>query len=216
MMVRKYKTEAESEFEPRHRILGAIILVTLGFIVFSVVLNERPRRLSPEEKQSRLEPNTRVVVTDVPLPRTRSMETRPVAAVTRPSEPSGPQHRIAGATVTKPKQVAISIPSANKPESDPKHKPLTRKQKSEPAVIKASGKQWMIQVGTFADSGNAKRLSKMLMAQHYRVVLKPVSIKEGRAIRVRVGPYADKASAKMARDRIQQKMGIEGVVLAKQ
>lgn len=212
-MVRKH--DAESEFEPRHRILGAIILVTLGFIVFSVVLNERPRRLSPEEKQSRLEPNTRIVVTDVPLPKTRS-EIRPVAAVMRPSEPSEPQHRIAKVTVKKPKPVAISIPSVNKPKSDPQHTPLTRKQKSEPAVVRASGKQWMIQVGTFADSGNAKRLSKMLMAQHYRVVLKPVSIKEGRAIRVRVGPYADKASAKTARDRIQQKMGIEGVVLAKQ
>lgn len=73
----------------------------------------------------------------------------------------------------------------------------------------------MVQVGTFSNPANARRLSEKLKNQKYRVVMKVVALKSGRAVRVRVGPFRSKQGAADARDRINKKNGIKGVVLAK-
>lgn len=204
------RQEADTEFEPRHRILGAIVLVAIGFILFSVVLNEQPQRLDPGEKTVAVEPHTRVVVTPVPTPNVvepRSAKTRvKTKAVTNPL---APKH-------LEKKTVKTSDPVWVKPV-----KPVVAKaapvKKSIPATKKSttiSGKHWMVQVGTFSDPANARRLSEKLKSQQYQVVTKVITLKDGSAVRVRVGPYTSLKSATTARDRIKTKNGIKGVVLA--
>lgn len=193
------KQETESDFEPRHRILGAIVLVALGFILFSVVLHEQPQRLDPEEKTANLAPETRVVVIPLPTPAARA----PVPVRTKVvANPLAPEHLV------KIPADAPAKPSVAK--ATPPKKTILPSRKT----ANTSGKQWIVQVGTFSDPTNARRLSKKLKSQKYRVVTKVVTIKGGRAVRVRVGPYPDWQSAVAARDRINRKNGIKGVVLA--
>jgi DedD protein len=203
------RQEAETEFEPRHRILGAIVLVAIGFILFSVVLNEQPQRLDPGEKTVAVEPHTRVVVTPVatrkvvaPLP----VKTKAVA------NPLAPKHleKKTAKTAISTQSTPVKPVVAKSAKAAPVKKPTPAAKKSTPI----SGKHWMVQVGTFSDPANAQRLSKKLTSQQYRVVTKVVTLNGGRAVRVRVGPYTSLKSATTARDRIKTKNGIKGVVLA--
>lgn len=199
--------ETETDFEPRHRILGAIVLVALGFILFSVVLHEQPQRLDPGDKTAAVAPDTRVVVMPVPMPVARA----PVPVKTKVvANPLVPEHRVrlpadVPAKTGQPVPVKPAVATAA-----PSKKTISPSRK----IAKTSGKQWMVQVGTFSDPANARRLSKKLKSQKYQVVTKVVAIKSGRAVRVRVGPYPSWQSAAAARDRINKKNGIKGVVLA--
>jgi DedD protein len=202
------RQEAETEFEPRHRILGAVILVTLGFIMFSVVLNEQPQRLDPEAKAMAVAPDTRVVVTPVP-------QAKPVPAV-QPKvvdNPLAPKHLVKKPVVPEP---VPDEPMAAETARPVVVKTVPARKATKPAkkTAKASGKRWMVQVGTFSDPANARRLSNKLKSQQYRVVMKVVALKNSSAVRVRVGPFKSKQSAATARDRINKKNGIKGVVLA--
>ncbi|MFV1996485.1 MAG: SPOR domain-containing protein [Acidiferrobacterales bacterium] len=210
------RQEAETDFEPRHRILGAIVLVALGFILFSVVLNDKPQRFDPGEMTATAEPNTRVVVTTVPpqkviapLPVKKPVKTK---AVTNPLAPK-PRVKKTAKTKDSGRPTAVK-PFAAKPTTSAKTAPVKKAVPVTKKVTTVGGKLWMVQVGTFSDPANARRLDKKLTSQQYRVVTKTVTLKGGRAVRVRVGPYTSRKSATTARDQIETKNGIKGVVLA--
>lgn len=110
------RQESESEFEPRHRILGAVVLVALGFILFSVVLNEQPQRLDPDDKIAAVAPDTRVVITAVPQAKpTLVVQTKAVdnplaprhlaekrdPAIVKPARIEPPKHIVAKAAPAK-------------------------------------------------------------------------------------------------------------------
>ncbi|MEE8388917.1 MAG: SPOR domain-containing protein [Acidiferrobacterales bacterium] len=197
----------ETDFEPRHRILGAIVLVALGFILFSVVLQEQPQRVDSGDKAVAVAPATRVVVMPVPTPVARAPLPVKTKVVANPLAPKQliklPADAPAQTEQPAPVKPAVARATPLKKTSSP-----TRK------IASAGSKQWMVQVGTFSDPANARRLSKKLKLQKYRVVTKVIAIKGGRAVRVRVGPYPSWKSAATARDRINKKNGIKGVVLA--
>lgn len=200
--------DSEQDFESRYRILGAIVLVTLAFIVFSVVLKEQPQQLNSDQKQTAVAPDTRVVVTPIPSTRTASgTPTSPVASI--PSKPRIIDNPLAPETKPAPKPKPV-------PRAEIKPKPVSTSTPV-PAVkapAKPTGDRWTVQVGTFANLENARRLRARLQKQKYQVTLKTISINSGRAVRVRVGPFGSKADAVRARDRIRKNNGIDGVVLA--
>ncbi len=199
----------ESDFEPRHRILGAIVLVSLGFILFSVVLHEQPQQISPDEKQIAMKPDTRVVVTPMPSPQA---QTKPVSVVK--SAPKVIINPLAKKPVTESATKSASpTPEKKAIKVDPI--PAKKATVTPPKTVsKSTAQRWTVQVGTFSKPANARRLSEKLEQQKYKVTLKVVELKSGRAVRVRVGPFESKASATKARDTIRKKNGIEGVVLA--
>jgi DedD protein len=71
-----------------------------------------------------------------------------------------------------------------------------------------------VQVGTFSNTANATRLEKMLRAQGQPVLSERVSLGGNNAVRLRVGPFRDRAAALKARERINKDVGVKGVVLA--
>ncbi|MCG6975618.1 MAG: SPOR domain-containing protein [Acidiferrobacterales bacterium] len=199
--------ENDNDFEPRHRILGAVVLVSLAFILFSVVLHEQPQLLGPDDKQVAVTPDTKVVVTPVPSPQA-STGLKSVPKVV--NNPLAPKASISPDTAPAPSSVAPAKPVA-KAEPEPKAPSSTAtKPNTEKPVVQGN---WMVQVGTFSDPANARRLRTKLEAQKYQVSLKVIAIKSGQAVRVRVGPFASRDSATRARDSINTKHGIKGVVL---
>ncbi len=201
------RQQTETGFEPRHRILGAIVLVAIGFVIFSVVLNEQPQRLDRDQKVAIAAPDTRVVVVPIPQAKpTLAVQTRAV------DNPLAPRH-----LTEKPEPAPAPVEPARETPPKPvvaKAAPVKKVVQPAKRINKARGKQWMVQVGTFSNPANARRLSAKLKNQKYRVVVKVVALKNGRAVRVRVGPFNNKRSAADARDRINKKNGIKGVVLA--
>ena len=72
----------------------------------------------------------------------------------------------------------------------------------------------MVQVGTFANAANANRLEQKLRAEGQPVRAEQIKIDTGKAVRLRVGPFDDRAAALKAQERIQKDVGVKGVVLA--
>jgi DedD protein len=197
--------EQESDFEPRHRILGAVILVSIAFIVFSVILNEQPQQLDPGDKAVGTEPDTRIVVTPVPSPQARSQDRPATRVVANPLAQRQP---------AKPEPLTQETVKVEPQKPEPVETAAVAKPEPSAPVSAAAKEKWLVQVGTFANPENARRLRSKLEAQKYQVSLKVVTIQSGQAVRVRVGPYSSKAGAERARDTINKKNGIKGVVLA--
>ena len=131
------RDDARPEFNPKHRIIGAIVLVALVVILVPMILSERepPPELKGAREMPRMEViETKTVVTSVPAEEPKSQEsTGTVKVVQVPIEPKP-------VTETKP--------------APPAQKPVATK-KPEPAPTKSAAAKiengWMVQVGTFTN-----------------------------------------------------------------
>lgn len=210
-----------SDFDPKHRIIGAVIIVSLAVIFVPMILD---RRSTPDTSS----------VSEIPAP---ASETENKVVVT-PVPPPAPKSSAAGNAVTaaKPPKTA-TIAEAPKPAAAPAApEPATDK----PAASKAAPKEtnsapaktvakpvakpqpkvadiksgWVVQVGTFANATNAARLEDQLKKHGHTVSRERVTRDGTNALRLRVGPFKDKALALKAQGQIHKETGVQGVVLA--
>lgn len=70
---------------------------------------------------------------------------------------------------------------------------------------------YAINVGLFADAGNARRAQERLQQAGLPVVVQTITTAQGLRTRVRVGPYPQRARADEAAARIRS-LGLEAVV----
>ncbi|MFQ5546106.1 MAG: SPOR domain-containing protein [Acidiferrobacterales bacterium] len=188
------------EFNPKHRIVGAVIVVSLAVIVLPMILSDEPdqpaaRRVADisEEPQAETKvlrlPTTSLAeqaVTDTEVTTTTTVET----GSTKEPEKSSTT------TTAKAAQTQQTEPKKSTSETSP------------------ASRGWVVQVGTFSNDDNAHRLRDKLQKHGFLVKLVDVELKGEKAVRVRVGPYRQKRVAEKAQSQIQEKVGLEGVVLA--
>jgi DedD protein len=195
------RDDARPEFDPKHRIVGAIVLVALVVIFVPMILSGREP--PPELKGAREAPpraevtETKMVVTPVPVEEPQPPEsTETLKVVQVPVEP-------------KP----VPMPEA-KPVA-PVEKPAEAK-KPDPAPAKPAAAKiedgWMVQVGTFTNLQNATRLRDKLKSLGLSVHTDTVTVSGKKAMRLRVGPFADRAKADRAQAQIRKETGVAGVV----
>lgn len=188
-------------FDPKHRIVGAVILVALAVIFLPMILNKAPEPPAVAPISELPLPDTKVVIAPVPplepapdsaTPVAPALE-RPVAAPTEPPPPTAPPSNEAQ---KKPDQPA-------KPVAVAKDKPAAKIEKG-----------WVVQVGAFTSNENATHLRDKLRKQGFNAEIDRLSVDAKTMFRVRVGPYRDNTGAKGAQSRLQNEAGIKGVVLA--
>lgn len=182
--------DASTDFDPKHRIIGAVVVVALAVIFVPMVLGEREAPapgVAPLVAAPSAEAENKVAVTRVPPP----------ASATAAVAPS-------------------AVPPAGEPESAaPPPQPAAPAKAAGSAEAKTvPGNGWVVQVGTFANARNATRLEQKLKAEGQPVRAERVSLSSGKAVRLRVGPFRERAAALKAQERIQKDVGIKGVVLA--
>jgi cell division septation protein DedD len=69
-----------------------------------------------------------------------------------------------------------------------------------------------VQVGTFSSTDNATRLRDKLKSLGHSVHTDSVTVGGKKAMRLRVGPFADRAKADKAQAQIRKETGVAGVV----
>ena len=210
------RKEAEDDFNPRHRIVGAVILVALAVIFLPMLLNDHPTETPTVPVAVVPTPDTRVIVAPVPplgsTPRPDTRETAPTAGsgssvVTRvvpvPVEP-----------VAEPSQVppAPAPAESEKPVAKAKSAPQPARTASVDTRPPAVEKGWMVQVGVFSHLENARHLQEQLKQKGFPAMLNPPAPARGKTVRVEAGPYRDAAAAKAAQARIHAELGIKGIV----
>lgn len=76
-----------------------------------------------------------------------------------------------------------------------------------------STRSWVIRMGVFSHSINAKSLSENLAAKGYRAYSKVEIIKDKKLTHVFVGPYKSEKEIKKIRDHLKNELKIQGLVL---
>lgn len=205
------RKEAEDDFNPRHRIVGAVILVALAVIFLPMLLSDRPPETASRGLTDTPTPETRIVVATVPPPGAATAKTEP--AVT-PAVPDEGAEKPATVTRTVPVEPVVEMPApaSEKPVAKPATEPRLAKTTSTANKSVAPDKGWVVQVGVFSHPDNARRLQDRLKQKGYAALLHPASAEKGKPVRVEVGPFKDAAAAKAAQARIQSELGIKGVV----
>ena len=209
---------AEDEFNPRHRIVGAVILVALAVIFLPMLLSDHPPANRGAGGDVASTPDSRVVEVPVPPPGDKPDTTRrtgtgsasttppPTQAVTVPVEPVRPapiDEAPGSAEATRP----AAAPPAKKSEPTPAKTVAT----AAPPAASATGK-WVIQAGAFSQLENARHLQERLRQKGFAATLDPANPAHGKTVKVLVGPYPDAAAAKSAAARIHSELGIQGIV----
>jgi DedD protein len=186
------RNEARPDFNPKHRIVGAIVLVALVVIFVPMLLNENeppPELKSVREMPPRVVTETKVIVT-------------PVAdEAAKPGQ--NPE------AVTKTETTPAIAESAPKPET--KTAPVEKPAKA-PVVADKITQGWVVQVGTFSSAENANHLRDKLKSHGHTVHMESVMLAGKKAQRLRVGPFSNKELAVKAQAQIRKELHVQGVV----
>lgn len=177
----------------KNRLIGAAILVLIGVIGFPLLVDKQPRP----------------VTADLPIEIPDKNKVLPLAAPPAPPAPAAvavpevPPSASASGVVTQAVPAPVEKPAA-KPEPQavkPEVKPETKKaETSKPA---AEGR-YVVQVGSFAEESRAREARAKLERAGLKNYTQAVETKDGKRIRVRAGPFASKAEAERAADKIKK------------
>ena len=169
----------------KERIIGAVVLVVFAVLVVPIFLDgpstdgkiiTEPVSLPGQNDQTR---KTKTIVLD----RDR---TEPV-----PTNNSGAKSKSANTEASRPQQVAVNKPASAPAKSQAKpadNKPLARKSPTG---------MWAVQLGSFSNQANAKRLAAELRKQGYAAFLSQHNTGSEKLHRVRIGPQDSRGSAEV-------------------
>ena len=180
----------------KHRIIGAVILVSLAVIFLPMILSER-------------EPPTELkAISEIPGKGTASEA---------PPPSTSDDSRDGGGRAASGTAAEYALPEPP-PEPAALPAPATKPAAPAPAKAPAAGarpaKGWVVQVGIFANAANAARLGDKLKAQGHEVMLENITQNNEKRVRLRVGPFADKGAAQQAQVKIHQDAGVSGTVVS--
>ena len=209
----------------KQRLIGAIVLVALA-VIFVPMLLKGPDVKEPDAAQVPLSmpatPGDDYETRELPLAAPGSAPAGGVLGLT-PAEPEAlppaePQTPVAGGTGASapaaPASVAKPAPATVPAEAAPSFaEAATPAEASLPPPARAGG-NYLVNIGSFSNTANANALMAKLRAKQLPVLADKVTLATGTALRVRVGPYADRATAEAARLRAQEVTGAPGKVVA--
>jgi DedD protein len=207
----------------RHRLIGAGVLVLIGVVGFPLLFDTQPRPIAVDIP---IEIPDRDKAKPLPVPAKPATQSPavpgPVTAAPAPAKaqasaaqakegataiaPAPPEAKAEAAPVAK--VVAKTEP---KPEPKPASKPETKvaegaKAKalpeSKPVAAAPAEARYVVQVGAFADPAKAREARAKVERAGLKTYTHVAETKDGKRIRVRVGPFetrgeADKAASKI-------------------
>ena len=199
----------------RHRLIGAVVLVMAGVIGFPILFDTQPR---PVAVDIPIEIPDRNKVKPLPLP---PQAAAPVATGKVTAEPSAPAAAAPESKAPEPKVAAIeSVPpkAEPKPAAKPESKPEARSDLKSDApaddgakarallegkAVDAAVGRFVVQVGAFSEKEKAQQAQQKLERAGLKNYTQVAETEEGKRIRVRAGPFASRAEADKAAEKIK-------------
>jgi len=204
------RNDARPEFNPKHRIVGAIVIVAFAVIVLPLILRGREPPPAPhggsEDAARGMINDTKVVVTPVAPEEAKA---KPALAAAPKSEMKTTAVENALKPEPKPSAPVEKTAAGKKPSAAPAPEKTAKAAEKEKIA-----KGWMVQVGTFSNTENATHLRDKLASHGHEVHAETVTLHGKRVVRLRVGPFRDKTQAMQAIAQIHKLTGVQGVALA--
>jgi DedD protein len=206
----------------KQRLLGAAVLIALAIIFVPMMLSNAPQKqvsttenmaIPPPPTERKFEIRTLPVETAspptaapaAPPPETQPSEPRPVD----PNKVATVDTHAPARTDARPEVAASPTTAAVKPDTGkPESKPALQETKPAPAPVAvappAPAGRFAVNLGVYADQAHADALVAKVKALGQHAYSEPTEYQGKQALRVRVGPFADRAGAESARLRIKQ------------
>jgi len=203
----------------RHRLIGAVVLVLVGVIGVPLLFDTQPRPVAvdiPIEIPDRntvkplpvpAAPLASPKVASAPVATPAPAPAAPVVAAPKPAEAAK------APPVAKVETPAVEKKPEPKPEPKPEAKapakPASSADDGEKARALLEGKtvesagRFVVQVGAFADTDKAREARQKVERAGLKTYTNVAETKDGRRIRVRVGPYASRTEAEKAAEKIK-------------
>lgn len=209
----------------RHRLIGAVVLVLVGVIGFPLLFDTQPRPIAVDIP---IEIPDRDKVKPLAAPAPRAAPAPVVSGpVTVAPAPAAPEAAAPKAPPAGPSTQAAAVKPEPKPEpppeakAEPKPEPKTA-DKATPAsengaraqallegkpvqVAAATAREgrFVVQVGAFADPAKARVARLKVERAGLKTYTNVADTKDGKRVRVRVGPFATRAEADKAASKIK-------------
>ena len=207
----------------RHRLIGASVLVVLGVIGFPLLFDTQPRPVSVDiavdipdratakplvdtSKQKPLSASAGLDAKEEVVP-----EAKPeVKAESKPEPKADVKPEVAVAAAAA---VAAVVPKAEtkqepaKAEAKTETKPDAKtdaKVAAKPTDSKDTGARFVVQAGTFSDEAKLRETRSKLEKAGITTYTQVIESKEGRRVRVRVGPFTSRDEADKVARKIKQ------------
>jgi DedD protein len=204
----------------RHRLIGAGVLVLVGVVGFPLLFDTQPRPIAVDIP---IEIPDRNKVKPLPMP-AQPVTQAPAAAGIVTADPQ-PREAAASATAkvaaAEPAKVQPATPKAEakpepkveaKPEPKPAPKPaddgakaraLLEGQPTQVAAAATAEGRFVVQVGAFADATKVREVRQKVEHAGLKTYTNVAETKDGKRIRVRVGPFGSRAEADKAAEKLK-------------
>lgn len=211
----------------RHRLIGAALLVLLGVVGFPILFDTQPRPI-PVDIPIEIPDRNKVAPLVVPAPEAPAASPSVARAPERPAQPASSAAEVAARKASAPEAAASVAAAAAKPrtESKPESKPTAaaehrpspgdeaararallegRTPVNAPVAASTLPDQgrFIVQIGAFAEADKAREARLKLERAGIKTYAQVVETKDGKRIRVRVGPFDGKAEAEKVAARIK-------------
>jgi DedD protein len=199
----------------RHRLIGAAVLVLIGVVGFPLLFDTQPRPIAVDIP---IEIPDRNKVKPLPLPPTppapvaaAKVSPAPQAEAPEPARPAAMEQKPAETRVTsvepKPAKAESEAPSPQRGEEEKPAKSddgaKARALLDGKSLEAAAGGRFVVQVGAFAETDKARQAQLKLERAGFVNYTHVTETKDGKRIRVRAGPFASRAEADKAAEKIK-------------
>jgi len=200
----------------RHRLIGAVVLVLTGVIGFPLLFDTQPRPVAvdiPIEIPDRNKvkplpapPQAAGKVVQAPAPAPAA----PMITESRPEPAPAPVEKAESKPAPAEKVAKAEPAPEKKPEPKVESKPEPKATETAKAQALLEGKsvdagsaRYVVQVGAFAEKDKARRAQQKLERAGFKNYTNVAETKDGTRIRVRAGPFASRAEADKAAEKIK-------------
>ena len=185
----------------KHRLIGAAVLVLLGVIGFPLLFDNQPRPISVDmpieiPDRNKIKPLT------IPAP---LVPAEPAVAPIAEEKVATPGAIAASKTpkaIAHPEPAAVEKPALKVDESA-KAQALLEDRELEKVPSVGSGR-YVVQIGAFADAARAREARLKVERAGLKTYTQVAETKDGRRVRVRVGPFGSKDEADQAVEKIKK------------
>jgi DedD protein len=205
--------DLELKKRARRRLVGAVAFAVLAVALLPTVMDEEPPRVGADiaiRIPGQDEPRS------TPLAAAPESSPTPAQGSPKPAE-SAP----AGAADDKEAPVSPARPEAPRTEpAKPAETPKPAAKESSPPAAEAhraqaildgaaANTEYVLLIGAYANQANVKALTAKLADLGIKTYTETVSLPQGKRTRVRAGPFASRAAAEAAQDRMKR-IGVNG------
>ena len=205
----------------RRRLIGAAVLVAAGVVGFPLIFETQPRPI-PVDLPIEIPRKETAAPLVVPSREPQPPQTQPAPAVNaelppaepRPAErlaekpPEAPAVKVGEKPLEKPAEKSVDKPA--KPPANDGARAQALLDGREPAAASAS--RFIVQVGAYGENKAAQAMRAKIEKLGLKTYAQAVDTADGRRVRVRLGPFANREEAERAAAKLKG-AGLPGAIL---